>query len=212
MSLLAQLYDSSASPADYALKYLGRVAELLKKIDGSVVAKVIDLIEEASRRGSSVFCMGNGGSAAVASHFVNDLAASRLVEGKPGIRAFSLTDNVESVTAIANDTGFENIFSHQLRTNMRSGDVVIAMSASGNSENIIRAVRYAREHGGHTVGWCGFNGGRLPELCDLTIHIPTTHDEYGPVEAIFLHLTHIVSGYLTMSRGRRLSQGNRGEQ
>ena len=206
MNALADLFESSHSPADYAARYFRRVTELFAHIDSDAITKVIAILEQAGAQGRTIFCIGNGGSAAVASHFVIDLSPNTLVSGQPGLRAFSLTDNVESVTAIANDAGFENIFSYQLRASMQPGDVVIAMSVSGNSENIIRAVQYASEHAGHTIGWCGFGGGRLAKMCQLTIHVPTTLDEYGPVEAIFSHLAHIICGYLTMKRGRKLSQ------
>jgi D-sedoheptulose 7-phosphate isomerase len=204
MYALAQLFESSRSSADYASRYVGRIGELLKEIDTTVIEKMIAVIEEASASGRSIFCIANGGSAAVASHFVNDLSANSLVDGRPGMRSFSLTDNVESVTAIANDAGYENIFSYQLQAYMQPGDIVIAMSVSGNSENVVRGVQYANEHGGYTMGWCGFSGGRLAKLANVTLHIPSTADEYGPVEAIFDHVSHIISGYLTMKRGRKL--------
>jgi D-sedoheptulose 7-phosphate isomerase len=204
MNVLAQLFEASKSPADYAAGYLGRIAELLKQIDVASVEKATAKIEETARQGKTIYCIANGGSAAVASHFVNDLSANSVSDGQTGIRSFSLADNVESITAIANDVGFEHVFLYQLRANLQPGDVVIAMSVSGNSPNILNAVRYAKEHGAYTVGWCGFEGGALAKLCDLAIHVPSTRDEYGPVEAIFSHLSHIISGYVTMKRGKKL--------
>ena len=205
MHTLAREFESSDSAADYATKYLARVTDLFKQIDPDAVAQTVAAIEEAGRQNKAIYCIANGGSAAVASHFVNDLSPNSLASGQPGLRSFSLTDNVESVTAIANDAGFEHIFSYQLQANMTPGDIVIAMSVSGNSDNIIRGVQYANDHGGYTIGWCGFDGGRLAELCKVVIHVPTTPDEYGPVESIFAHVSHIVSGYISMKRGRKLT-------
>jgi D-sedoheptulose 7-phosphate isomerase len=91
-----------------------------------------------------------------------------------------------------------------LRTCLEAGDVVYAMSVSGNSENIIRAMDYAKEVGATRIGLCGFNGGRLKDHCDICLHIPTEPDEYGPVEDIFAIMDHIVTGHLTMKRGKRL--------
>ena len=205
MNMLARQFESSDSAADYATKYLGRVTELFTQVDPDAVAKTVAAIERAGLQGKTIYCIANGGSAAVASHLVNDLSPNSLAAGQPGLRSFSLTDNIESVTAVANDAGFENIFSYQLQANMTPGDVVIAMSVSGNSDNVVRGVQYANDNGGYTIGWCGFDGGRLAEMCNVVVHVPTTPDEYGPVESIFAHIAHIVSGYISMKRGRKLA-------
>jgi len=204
MYKLKQLFKESESVAEYAIGYGRRVAELLENLDATAVKNVVDVIERASVENRTIFVTGNGGAAAAASHFVNDLGPNSLVPDQPGFRVFSLTDNAASVTAIANDVGYESIFAYQLQSVMQKGDVVIAMSVSGNSENIIRGVEYANQHGGYTIGWTGFEGGRLTRVCDICIRIPTTRDEYGPVEDMFSILGHIISGYLTMKRGRNL--------
>lgn len=202
---LETLYETAPSSTAYVTGFFGRMAELMKAMDTEGIAKLIDVVEKACEQNKTIFVIGNGGSAAVASHIVNDLCPNSLVEGKPGFRAFSLTDNVESLTAIANDAGYEHIFSYQLKHDMCPGDVVIALSVSGNSPNIIEAVQYANDHGAYTVGISGFSGGRLAELSRHSIHIPTTPDEYGPVEDLFSNIGHIVTGYLTMKRGRKLA-------
>ena len=204
MYKLKNLYRNTGNPAEYVKEYGVRLKELINALDTEAVAKAVDVIEKAGKSGNTIFLIANGGSAATASHFVNDLGPNSLTEGKPGYCVLSLTDNVESVTAIANDAGFENIFSYQLKANMRPGDVVIAMSVSGNSENIIRGIEYARENGGYAIGWTGFEGGRLKNVADLCVYLPTTKDEYGPVEDMFSILAHMISGYLTMKRGRYL--------
>lgn len=204
MHTLAQFFSESQSMADYVRKYCTRLSELLAALDTAAVEQIMEHIDRASLDDRAVFFIANGGSAAVASHWVNDLVAGSYVEGQPPFRAYALADNIASVTALGNDAGFVHIFEHQLRVDMRPGDVVFAMSVSGNSENVIRAMQYARANGARTIGVCGFDGGRLKGLCDVTLHIPTTPDEYGPVEDIFGVVDHLITGYLTMKRGKRL--------
>lgn len=204
MHRLAEIYDQATSAADYGRRYLDRLIEVLNNLDVEAVGKIMEAMDRATDDGKAFYFLANGGSAAVASHFVNDFVAGGYQEGVPPFKAFCLCDNVESVTAIANDSGFENIFSYQLRTCLQPGDIVYCMSVSGNSENIIRAVDYAKEVGATTVGICGFEGGRLKDRCDIAVHAPTTKDEYGPVEDLFAILDHIITGYLTMKRGKKL--------
>lgn len=207
MYRLAQIFESARTPSDYVKSYCARLTELLNSLDADCIARIIDALNDASNQRKNVFFIANGGSSAVASHWVNDLVAGSYVDGQPGFRAYSLTDNAESVTALANDSGFDDIFAHQLRVNMDPGDVVFAMSVSGNSENIIRGVDYARANGAMVIGVCGFTGGRLAEKSDIVLHVDTEPDEYGPVEDIFSVLDHIVTGYLAMKRGRQLHHG-----
>lgn len=204
MYTLARMFDEAQSPSDYARRYCARLTEVLAALDVGAVQKIIEYIDCASREDRAVFFIANGGSAATASHWVNDLVAGGYVEGQPPFRAYALCDNVASVTALGNDAGFVHIFEHQLRVDMRPGDVVFAMSVSGNSENILRAIRYAHANGAKTIGVSGFDGGKLKELCDVSLLIPASLDEYGPVEDMFGIVDHIVTGYLTMKRGRRL--------
>jgi len=204
MYKIRELYQNSETVSDFVRGYGLHLNKLMNDLDAGNVAKLIEVIEKTCQENGTIFVIGNGGSSAAASHFMNDLGPNTLIANQPGFRVLSLTDNVESVTAIANDAGFENIFIYQLQAHMRPGDIVLALSVSGNSENIFRGVQYAKEYGGYTIGWTGFDGGRLKEICDLCIHIPTTKDEYGPVEDIFSILGHIISSYLTMKRGRNL--------
>ena len=204
MYTLAAMFENAQSPEDYVRKYCARLAEVLAGIDAGAVARIIEIIDQASHEDRALFFIANGGSAAVASHWVNDLVAGSYVEGQPPFRAYALSDNVASVTALGNDAGFEYIFEHQLRVDMRPGDVVFSMSVSGNSENLVRALQFAHSNGAKTIGVCGIDGGRLKELCDVVLHIPTSPDEYGPVEDVFSVVDHIVTGYLAMKRGRKL--------
>lgn len=204
MYVLKNLFQEASSTSDYVSGFNKHMAEVITKLDADIIARVIDVVEQAAAKGNTIYTLANGGSAAVASHFVNDMGVNSLVKGLYGYRVVSLADNVESVTAVANDAGYENIFKFQLECGMVPGDVVIAMSVSGNSENVIRAVNYANEQGGVTVGFCGFDGGRLAEAAQIVVHSKTTKDEYGPVEDVFSILCHLISGYLTMKRGRFL--------
>ncbi|MBI2425079.1 MAG: SIS domain-containing protein [Candidatus Hydrogenedentes bacterium] len=204
MYKLAEIFETSTSISDYASRYFDHLHALLKGLDGKAIEAVVEAVETASRNGNTLFTMANGGSAAAASHLVNDLVAGSYLEGAPRLRALCLSDNVESVTALGNDAGFNHIFSHQLRVHMNPGDVVMAMSVSGNSENLIQAVDYANSNGGVTIGYCGFDGGRLAQHCQIAVHAVSTKDEYGPVEDMFNIMGHIVSGYIAMRRGKHL--------
>ena len=204
MYALKELYQQAASPAEYIAGYNQHFISLIAQLDADAIAEVVGVIEAAAAEGRTIFVVANGGSAAVASHFVNDMGVNSLVPERHGFRVLSLADNVESVAAVANDAGYEYIFEYQLRCNMMPGDVVIALSVSGNSPNVIRAIEYANANGAQTVGFCGFDGGRLAQTAQRCIHAPSTRDEYGPVEDIFSVLFHIISGYLTMKRGRFL--------
>lgn len=202
---LAQMYDASESVAEYARRYADHMAEVVQAIDVAAVAKAAEVIERCAEEDKTFFIIGNGGSGAVAAHWVNDLSANTVVDGKPGFRVMSLTDNAFSVTALANDASYDEIFSIQLKANMRPGDVVMALSVSGNSPNIVRGVEWANANGGYTIGCSGMQGGTLREISKLPIHVPSTKDEYGPVEDMFSVVMHIIQSYISMRRGRYLA-------
>ena len=201
---LKAIFRQSTTAAEYVDQARKRMAELLGGLSSDTVGHVIDAIAAAGRAGRAVFTLGNGGSAAVASHFVNDMGVNSWVPGHPGFRVHCLSDNAASVTALSNDLSFDDVFRRQLECCLAAGDVVIAMSVSGNSENVIRAVECANERGAVSVGMCGFDGGRLSRVAQHVIHIPATPDEYGPIEDVFSVVCHMISGYLTMQRGRFL--------
>jgi D-sedoheptulose 7-phosphate isomerase len=205
MNKLAELYQKAGSPRAYVEGFRDHMAQVVQSLDSAGTARLIELVEQACRDDKTIFLVANGGSAAVSTHWVNDLSANTVVDGQPGIRVMSLTDNASSLTAAANDACFEEVFAIQLKANMRPGDLVIAMSVSGNSPNIVRAVEYANAHGAKTVGCVGFDGGKVKALAHHVIHVPSTRDEYGPVEDMFSVIMHAVTGYLTMKRGRKLS-------
>jgi D-sedoheptulose 7-phosphate isomerase len=177
---------------------------MLGRLQAGKVAMLADLVEATGQAGRTIYTLGNGGSAVVASHFVNDMGVNSWVPGKHGLRVSSLVDSVASITAVGNDARFEEVFRRQLECNLVPDDLVIALSVSGNSPNVLGAVEFANEAGGITVGMSGFDGGRLAQLARHTIVVPSSSDEYGPVEDALSIIFHAVSSYLTMRRGRFL--------
>lgn len=204
MYRLKELFGQASTPSSYMAGFLGLMSDLARRLDPEAIARVAEIVEEAGRNGRTIYTIGNGGSAVVASHFVNDMGVNTMVNGEPGFRVCCLADNVASVTAVANDASFEEIFRYQVRCAVAPGDVLIAMSVSGNSENVVRAVEAANEVGVSTVGFCGFDGGRLADTARHVVHVESTKDEYGPVEDAFSIICHAVSGFLSMRRGRFL--------
>ena len=200
MKRFEDLYQTTkAEPAAFARGYLDYVATLLGSLDEKQVGKFIDALMSAHRRQATVFFLGNGGSAATAAHFVNDLSVGTRFE-KIGLRCMSLTDNVASVTAIGNDYGYEHIFSRQLKTYLKPGDLVVAISASGNSPNLLAGIEFARANGAKTAALVGFDGGRLASICECVVLARTPKGEYGPVEDVHMILDHLSMAYLSAYR------------
>ena len=197
MNRIDQLNELHAGcPADYARAYLDYLASCFDSIDCDALEAFIRLLLDAREDGNTVFFVGNGGSAATASHFANDIGVgTRTGDAKP-FRAVSLTDNVAAMTAIANDEGYDRLFVDQLRIQMRDGDSLVAISASGNSPNVLAAVDYAKRRGATVVGLTGFDGGKLCGLSDISLHVQTAKGEYGPVEDLHMIFDHLVGSYL----------------
>lgn len=182
-------------PAVFAASYLKYLQSILSRLDVNEIGRFVRTLLAARERGASIFFIGNGGSAATASHFANDLAVGTHEYTRP-FRAISLTDNLALITAIANDFGFEEIFARQLRILGRKGDVLVAISASGNSPNLLRAFDFASESGIKTVAITSFDGGLLKSRADEGVHVPTELKEYGPAEDAHMVLDHLVGAYL----------------
>jgi D-sedoheptulose 7-phosphate isomerase len=175
---------------EFIQNYITSLQQTMDKLSQPLIADVINVLQHARMQGSQVFIMGNGGSASTASHFVCDLAKNTRREGLPHFRAIGLADNMEIFSAYANDEGYENVFSQQLINLIQPGDVVIAISASGNSKNVLNAVEEAHKNGVTTIGFTGFDGGRLGQMVDLHIHVNSTIIEH--VEDIHLMLEHMI--------------------
>ena len=182
-------------PVAFAGAYLDYLTSVLKTIDTREIGQFIETLLDARERGATIFFIGNGGSTATASHFANDIAIGTNSYEKP-FRAVSLTDSNAIITAVGNDFGFEEIFVRQLRVLGRAGDVVVAISASGNSPNLIRAFDYAKSIGIKTVAITAFDGGKIKQMADEGVHVPTAPKEYGPAEDAHMVLDHLVGAYL----------------
>lgn len=198
MNNMERIYSEAENAEQFARGYIEYLSELLSRLDLAAIAAVADEIDKARRNHNTIFIAGNGGSAATASHMANDIGMDILKKGQPSrpFRAFALTDNAALMTAIANDEGYDNMFVNQLRIHYRPGDLLIAISASGNSPNIVKAAEWVKTAGGRVIGFAGFDGGRLKDLSDVVVHIETPYGEYGPVEDIHLVLDHLIANWL----------------
>lgn len=182
-------------PAAFAGAYLEYLSGVLKGIDTGAIGRFIQVLLDARERGATIYFIGNGGSAATASHFANDLGIGTNSYDKP-FRAISLTDNQAIITAVGNDFGYEEIFVRQLRVLGRGGDVVVGISASGNSSNLLRTFEYAKSAGIKTVAITAFDGGKMKQMADECVHVPTAPKEYGPAEDAHMILDHLIGAYL----------------
>ncbi|MBI1879791.1 MAG: SIS domain-containing protein [Chloroflexi bacterium] len=161
----------------YLQTYFEELREVVANLPAELVDQVITTLLERGQRGNTVFIFGNGGSASTASHFVCDLAKNTQVPGAPRFRVMGLTDNMPLMTAWANDTDYENVFAAQLDPLVEPGDVVIGISCSGNSANVLRAMVVAHQRGATTIGFTGDQGGRLKEMVDLCVQVPSPRIE-----------------------------------
>ncbi len=171
--------------------YLDEVSATLTRLPLDTIAQVVDVLEKARKKRRSIFLFGNGGSAATASHFASDLAKGAICPGKPRVKAFALTDHIPLVSAWANDSDYGNIFDEQLRTFIEAGDIAIAISGSGNSANVLNGVKAARAKGALTIGFIGFDGGKLKEIVDIAVVVPIHNMEQ--TEDIHLLFCHVIT-------------------
>ena len=175
---------------EFIRDYISTLQLTIDELPRQLIVDVIDLLQQARRKGTQVFILGNGGSASTASHFACDLAKNTRQEGLPHFRVIGLTDNMALISALANDEGYENVFSEQLANLIKPEDIVIAISASGNSKNVIKAVEAAHRHEATVIGFTGFDGGCLGQLANIHIHVHSNIIEH--VEDIHLMLAHLI--------------------
>jgi phosphoheptose isomerase len=187
-----------ASAATYFSAYAEETARAASSVDATAVARAAAMLLDAYQRGAMVFSCGNGGSASIANHLQCDHTKNvgRSTDLCP--RVMSLSVNIEVLTAIANDHAYEDVFTHQLRSQARPGDVLVAVSSSGRSANIVAALSWAREHGLRTISLTGFDGGEARTIADVSIHVNGTN--YGVIEDLHQAIMHALAQYIRQSR------------
>jgi len=192
---LDQIFAESADPKAYVQAYNEYLSTLLSSLVSDAFNQYIELILATARTNNHIYIIGNGGSAATASHYANDINYG-VRNTESGLHAVSLTDNNAVLTALGNDYGYEHIFAKQLEKFLKPGDIVIAISASGNSPNIVNAMEMAKAKGNKIVGISGFDGGYLAEHSDVSLKVSSNKGEYGPVEDAHSIIGHITGTYL----------------
>jgi D-sedoheptulose 7-phosphate isomerase len=185
---------------DHARDYFGQLRAIIEHVDLNAVNRVFQQLRTARDRGSRVFIAGNGGSSSTASHWVNDLSKNTKRSGRDPLQAMCLSDNASWLTALANDEGYDRVFAGQLENFARRDDLLIVITASGNSPNLVCAVEFARSAGVKTIGFLGFDGGILKNLVDDFIWVKTDKGQYELVEDAHMMLCHVLSTSLSKDR------------
>lgn len=175
-------------------KYFTELEQMMSEISLPQLQKVLQLLEEVYHNGHRIFIMGNGGSAATASHFALDLAKNTIISGAPRLKAISLTDHVPLITAWSNDIAYEHIFAEQLANMIEPGDVAIGISTSGNSLNVMHAIALARQSCARTIGLLGAQGGQIKHMVDAYVLAPGKNIEQE--EDAHMILAHIVTRHM----------------
>jgi D-sedoheptulose 7-phosphate isomerase len=195
-ALLEPLVSTRPSLEDHlqasATSYTARAAELVRQVPSDSIAAIAQQLNATRLALRTIYTMGNGGSATTALHMTNDLSnATNGTASTVAARAICLNANISLFSALANDLGYEEVFARQLHCLLREDDVVIGISASGNSPNCVNGLKYARERGAVTIGLLGFDGGIMKSLCDYFIHVPC--NDYRLVEDVHLAISHCLS-------------------
>lgn len=195
MNNIEKICQDSSSAGVFAQGYFTYLKQVLDSISPESIDQLVVEFEDARAAGSTIFVVGNGGSATTATSMANDIGFDVLKKtgtDKP-FRVLALTDNTSVITAIANDVGYENIFLNQLKIHYRQGDKLLAISASGNSPNVVAAAEWVKQQGGRVTSFLGFSGGKLKGISDVVLHVTSEPGEYGPVEDAHLVLNHILA-------------------
>jgi D-sedoheptulose 7-phosphate isomerase len=183
-----------------AARFLRDFEELLQRVNLDAVERIYQMLRGARDRGATVYLAGNGGSAATAAHWVNDLGKGAKQSNRLPLRVMNLSDNVSWLTALANDEGYERVFAGQLENFAKANDVLVVLSASGNSPNLLRAVELARARKLKSIGFLGFDGGALRNVVDEVLLLPTPRGAYGLVESGHDLFCHILTACLAADR------------
>lgn len=184
-------------PGAFVAAYASRMAEALRSVRPDEIDRAVTALKRAIRDDRLIFACGNGGSAAIANHLTCDCSKGIATDTALRPRVVSLSATVELITAIANDVAYAEVFTHQLKNLARPGDVLITISSSGDSENIVRALAWAGDNGMTTISLSGFSGGRSAAVADISLHV--TAENYGVVEDVHQSVVHILAQYVRMS-------------
>jgi len=182
------------SPVEFGEWYRDEMVRRWQELDLKTIGVLAGWLKSARGTKKQIFILGNGGSAASASHMATDLSKTAAAKGKPLLRCLSLTDNTSFITAIGNDLGYDQVFVRQLENLLNRGDIVLMITGSGNSPNLLEAARFAKKKGAKTAALLGFDGGKLKKKVDLPILVPST--QYGCVEDLHMSVGHILAFYL----------------
>ena len=188
----------NASAATYFSEYADEMTRAASSVEGAAFTHAAAILLEAYTRGATVFSCGNGGSAAIANHLQCDHTKNVRTETDLNPRVMSLSVNVELLTAIANDLAYEDVFRYQLQAQSGPGDVLVAVSSSGRSPNIVRALEWARDHGLRTIALTGFDGGDARTVAEVAIHVNGMN--YGVIEDLHQTIMHALAQYIRQSR------------
>lgn len=195
MNKINNIYKNSKTVSAFARSYFDYLHEILNTVSDKEINEFVKKINKCRVKGNTIFVVGNGGSSTTATTIVNDLGFDILKKtstDKP-FKFLSLNDNNAVITAIANDVSFDEIFLNQLKIHYKKNDVLLVISASGNSKNLISAAKFVKSKKGKVMSLLGFDGGKLLNMSDLSIHFKTNKGEYGPTEDAHLILNHIIA-------------------
>tara|TARA_Y100000741_G_scaffold356518_1_gene333271 strand:- start:959 stop:1531 length:573 start_codon:yes stop_codon:yes gene_type:complete len=174
-------------------KYVIKLNHYLTNINRDDLIKLEKFFKKSINKKNKIFLAGNGGSSATASTMANDLGFDLFKKKNKRINFQSLVDNTSIITAISNDTGYANLFLNQLKLNYKKGDALLVISASGNSKNLIEAIKFVKKNKGKIISFLGFDGGKIKKMSDISIHVKTEKGQYGPVEDCHLIFNHILA-------------------
>lgn len=193
MENVKKLSEKSKNIEVFSKNYFKRLTNIFDNLDYKQIRRFEEVFNEKRKKGNTIFVFGNGGSASTATTISNDLGFDILkkTKAKNTFKFLCLNDNTSVLTAIANDVGYENVFLNQIKIHYKKGDIALILSASGNSENLVRAAKWLRKKGGKILSIVGFDGGKIKGLSDSCLHIKCDKVEYGPVEDIHLIINHI---------------------
>jgi D-sedoheptulose 7-phosphate isomerase len=182
---------------DYLTAYREAIVAAWQSVDTAAASRAAKLLGDAIAGRRLIFACGNGGSAAIANHLLCDFLKGVQTDTELRPRVVSLSAHLELITAIANDIAYDEVFAYQLRTMAQPGDVLITISSSGDSENIVRAIRWARENAVQSIAMTGFDGGRSAGLAEVNLHVAATN--YGVIEDVHQSMMHSLAQYLRQS-------------